>query len=215
MKPNRFKYPRTFHMPFSPGVQSDDKVIKNTDRFVGQRVILTEKMDGENTSMYRDGIHARSLDSAHHPSRDWVKRKWSEIAYLIDEGERICGENLYARHSVGYDDLDGYFYVFSNWKGTKCYEWDYTARFGRRGLPHVKVLFDGIYDEKVIRDICENLDDSRVEGAVLRIADSFLYEEFDQCVMKYVRKGHVQTNEHWMHSEIVPNKLGIDADQRW
>lgn len=209
MKPNRFKYPRTFHMPFSPGVQSDDKVIKSTDRFVGQRVILTEKMDGENTSMYRDGLHARSLDSGHHPSRDMVKRIWSMISYQIPEGVRICGENVYAKHSIAYDNLEAYFYAFSMWEYDECYNWDFTVQtIADLNLPMVKVLYDGIYDEKIIRDICEGLDHARVEGAVLRIADTFKYDEFDQCVMKYVRKGHVQTGDHWMHSAIVPNKLG-------
>ena len=37
---------------------------------IGKQVIVTEKMDGENTSMYRHRIHARSIDSLPHPSRD-------------------------------------------------------------------------------------------------------------------------------------------------
>ncbi|BBA65408.1 2'-5' RNA ligase [Xanthomonas phage XacN1] len=215
MKANRFKYPRTMHMPWSPGVQSDDKVIKTTDQFNGRRVILTEKMDGENTTMYRDGIHARSIDSAHHPSRDWVKRIWAENAWMIPDGDRICGENMYAQHSVVYEELESYFYVFSVWHGTKCYDWDYTVSVGRLGMPHVKVLYDGIYDEKVIRDICESLDTSRIEGAVLRIADEILYEEFDKYVMKYVRKGHVQTDEHWMHQAIKPNGIRLDLQKKF
>lgn len=205
----RVKYPRTYHMPWSPGVQSDDKVIKTTDRFIGQRVILTEKMDGENTTLYRDGLHARSLDSAHHPSRDFVKSIWSQISYMIPENERVCGENLYARHSVAYDNLEGYFYVFSNWEGDVCKEWDYTVTEGNFGLPVVKVLYDGIYDERTIRDICENLNTDRTEGAVLRIADEFHYNEFNECVMKFVRKGHVQTDQHWMNRAIVPNGIKV------
>lgn len=208
---NRMKYPRTFHAPFSPGVQSDDKVIKTTRQFEGRRVILTEKMDGENTTMYRDGIHARSLDSAHHESRDWVKRIWSEIAWNIPDGFRVCGENLFARHSIAYDNLESYFYVFSIWNQRTCFSWDDTVLYAELlELPLVRVIYDGVYDEKVIRDLCDNIDTNRVEGAVLRLADSFDYDEFDQCVMKYVRKGHVQTDNHWMHSTVIPNKLSVD-----
>lgn len=209
----RFKYPRTMHAPFSPGVQSDDKVIRTTDQFNGRRVILTEKMDGENTTMYRDGIHARSIDSAHHPSRDWVKRIWAEISWMIPEGERICGENMYATHSVHYEELESYFYVFSIWTGTKCHAWDYTTN--TYNLPNPKVLYDGIYDEKVIRDICESIDTTKVEGAVLRVADEILYEDFDKYVMKYVRKGHVQTDEHWMHQAIKPNGIRLDLQKKF
>ena len=209
MKSNRFKYPRTPHMPFSPGVQSDDKVIKTTDQFNGRRVILTEKMDGENTSMYRDGIHARSIDSAHHESRDWVKRIWSEIARDIPDGFRVCGENLYAKHSIGYDNLRGYFYAFSIWNGAVCLSWDDTLTWTELlGIPTVRVLYDGIYDQALVQRICESLDHTKVEGAVLRLADSFIYTEFGESVMKYVRKGHVQTDSHWMHQKIEPNKLG-------
>lgn len=208
---DRVKYPRTFHMPFSPGVQSDDKVIKSTSNFVGKRVILTVKMDGENTTMYRDAIHARSLDSAHHPSRDWVKRIWSEISWNIPDGFRVCGENMYAQHSIAYDNLESYFYVFSIWNQMTCMSWDDTVLYAELlELPLVEVLYDGIYDEDAIRKVCEGIDHSRVEGAVLRLADSFAYQDFNRCVMKYVRAGHVQTDEHWMHQAIKANGLKVE-----
>lgn len=208
---DRVKYPRTFHMPFSPGVQSDDKVIKTTKQFEGRRVILTEKMDGENTTMYRDGLHARSLDSAHHPSRDWVKRIWSEVSWNIPDGWRVCGENLYAQHSIVYDSLESYFYVFSIWNQHTCLSWDDTVLYAEvLGLPLVRVIYDGIYDEAVIRKHCESIDSSRVEGAVLRLADSFSYGDFKTSAMKYVREDHVQTDDHWMHQAIKANGLKVE-----
>ena len=74
------KYPRTYHLPWSQGKASDDKVLDNVSYFHGKRVIVTRKMDGENTSIYGDGLHARSIDGRNHPSRDWVKNFWSTIA---------------------------------------------------------------------------------------------------------------------------------------
>ena len=71
---NLVKYPRTMHLPWSLGLTNDDKKIACLDAFIGQRVIVTEKMDGENTSMYSDYIHARSLNGGNHLSRDWVKQ---------------------------------------------------------------------------------------------------------------------------------------------
>jgi len=32
-------------------------------------------------------------------------------------------------------------------------------------------------------------------------------DEFKKSVVKWVRKGHVQTDEHWMNSAIIPNGL--------
>jgi RNA ligase len=94
------KYPRTYHLPWSEGIQDDDRTLESLDAFAGRRVVVTEKMDGENTSLYRDHLHARSLDGRHHPSRNWVKQFWSRLRADIPEGWRICGENLYARHSI-------------------------------------------------------------------------------------------------------------------
>ena len=79
------KYPRTFHVPWSLGKTSDDKVLKSADHFVGKEIVITEKMDGENTSIYKEGLHARSLDSKRHESRTMVTKLWSEIAHDIPE----------------------------------------------------------------------------------------------------------------------------------
>ena len=115
---NRIKYPRTLHIPSSHGATSDDKMLtakQYVEFFQGRNIQITEKMDGENTTLYSDYLHARSLDSRHHPSRDWVKRFQSEIGHNIPDNWRICGENLFAKHSVSYDNLDSYFYGFSIW----------------------------------------------------------------------------------------------------
>lgn len=197
---DRVKYPRTYHMPFSPGVSKDDKVLPDFTNYVGKRVILTEKMDGENTTMYRDYIHARSVDGNHHESRDWVKSFWSKLSYEIPEGYRICGENLYAEHSIRYDSLESYFYMFSLWSDRNvCLSWDETTMWAELlEIPLAPVLYDGIFDEKLIRQLCESIDTSISEGAVLRVADSFGYGEFKKSVAKYVRPNHVATGEHWM-----------------
>ena len=68
------KYPRTPHLPWSPGASSDDVLLIDTQMFMGKPVVISEKMDGENTTLYADRLHARSLDSRHHPSRTWVKQ---------------------------------------------------------------------------------------------------------------------------------------------
>src|ERR1035437_2474362 len=95
------KYPRTYHVHWSQ-MSKDDRQLDNDDSFKGKRVIVTLKMDGENTTFYSDYIHARSLDSNSHPTRDWVKGLWSRVCYLLDDNMRVCGENLYAVHSMEY-----------------------------------------------------------------------------------------------------------------
>lgn len=70
---NRYKYPRTAHLPWSPGVSDDDLLLESLDLFVDQEVVTTEKLDGENTTLYPEGLHSYSIDSRHHPSRDWSR----------------------------------------------------------------------------------------------------------------------------------------------
>lgn len=105
-----YKYPRTFHLPWSPGATNDDKVLSTDEHFIGKEVVVTIKMDGENISMYHKGIHARSMNSANHPSRTFVKRIWAnKVMGIIGENVRVCGENLYAKHSIHYKNLEDYF----------------------------------------------------------------------------------------------------------
>ncbi|MGW6978954.1 RNA ligase family protein [Streptomyces sp. NPDC054932] len=206
----RVHYPRTPHVPWSPGVAADDLRAVGPAGLAGREVVVTEKLDGENTTLYADGLHARSLDSAHHPSRAWVKGLQGRIGAGIPAGWRVCGENLYARHSIPYEDLDSWFYGFSVWDGEHCLDWDRTVRFLRGlGVPTPRVLWRGTFDERALRKL--RLDTTRQEGYVVRTADGFTREEFGRCVAKWVRGGHVQTSTHWMFAQVVPNGLGPTA----
>ena len=98
---NLVKYPRTYHLPFSKNMNEDDRMLSSMDSFKDKRVVVTVKMDGENTTMYNDYIHARSLDSQSNITRSWVKNFWSNIKSDIPAGYRICGENLFAKHKNG------------------------------------------------------------------------------------------------------------------
>jgi hypothetical protein len=205
------KYPRTYHLPFSLGIINDDKVLDSMDFFKNKEVVVTEKLDGENTNMYSDYIHVRSLTSCDHVSQHWVKGLHSIIKNDIPKGWRICGENLFAKHSVFYDKLESYFYVFSIWNDKhECLSWADTEIWAEMlNLKTVPVLYKGLWDENKIKQCYtgkSQLGDVQ-EGYVVRIADRFNYMEFDKCVAKFVRKNHVQTNEHWKLGQIETNQL--------
>lgn len=203
------KYPRTAHLPWSLGTTSDDRILKGVAHFEGREVVITEKMDGENTTLYRDRMHARSLDSKGGADRDWVKGFWSSLKHEIPEGWRICGENLWARHSIAYGALESFFYGFSVWdEGNNALGWDDTlVVFETLGITPVPTLYRGQWDEGAVKKLSQGLDLGSQEGYVVRVADGFHYEQFGQSVAKFVRQGHVQTDKHWRHSTIVPNTL--------
>lgn len=211
---NLFKYSRTPHLPFSEGATDDDKMLQNVNHFVGKEVVVTLKCDGENANCYRDYYHARSLDSKHHPSRSWMKSFHNEFKTSIPDGWRFVGENLYAKHSIFYKELKSYFYVFGIYDDKNiCLSWDDTVEWCQLlNLEVVPVLYRGIWDEEKVKacyDPKNIILGGEQEGYVVRMANSFHYNDFSMNVAKMVRANHVQTNQFWMHQSIVPNLLKI------
>jgi hypothetical protein len=194
------KYSRTYHLPWSPGITDDDRIMKDTSVFNDRRVIVTRKMDGENFNGYRSYCHARSIDGRSHYTRDWAKAFWMQRSYELPEGWRVCAENLYAVHSIEYKNLPSFLLGFSIWnEQNECLSWDETVEwFSLLDVPMVPVLYDGIWDEDKIKSLYDEKTDVEThEGYVVRLADSFQYGEFKNSVAKFVRKNHVNSDSHW------------------
>jgi len=208
------KYPRTYHLPFSAGATNDDKILKDLSNLVDKSIVVTLKMDGENTSMLYNKIHARSEDSKDHPSRHWVKALHASICNYIPNDFQLCGENLFAKHSIHYKNLKSYFYLFSIWNIHKevCLSWQETIDFARElNLVTVPVLYQGDFDLEILQNLTnlEFYEGDPVEGFVVRSQNSFGKHEFSSVVAKYVRANHVQTSTHWMYDKVIPNKLSL------
>lgn len=207
----RYKYPRTPHLLGSKGFTDDDIHITNFDQFEGNEVVITEKMDGEASSYYVDGyFHARSIDSRHHESRSYVINQLSCLGHKLKDFDniRICGENCYAKHSIEYTDLEDYFLIYSVWNDEQCWDWVSVQAICRDlDLVTVPELYCGPFNKDILERTIKDLDLSKQEGIVIRNTKSFTLNEFDQNVAKWVRKGHVQTEDHWMSQKIIKNKL--------
>jgi len=149
-----YKYPRTFHFLWSENLQNDDRLIEGLGGLIGQEVIVSLKLDGENTSLMKDHIHARSIDSSDHLSRHWIKALHASIRYEIPPGWRICGENMFALHSIYYTELMSYFYVFAIFDEKNIsLSWNEVEEFSDLlGLKTVPVLHRGKWDEETIKN---------------------------------------------------------------
>ena len=184
----RVKYPRTPYLTISGSIAEGDRSIaENMLAFAdGRDIAITEKMDGESTSLYRDGMHARSTSSGNHTSRDWLKAAHAGFRHPLADGERVIVENLYAQHSISYTDLPSYANVIAViYKTDTVYSWDDTVLYAETiGLPTVPVLYRGPYTSEIIRDTIAALDTSRQEGIVVRTAAEFPYPEFGTHVAK-------------------------------
>jgi hypothetical protein len=209
--PKRVKYPRTPHLPWSPGRTGDDILLDSIQHLEKLKdVVVTEKLDGENTTLYRDYLHARSVDSASHASRNWLKRFHAEMSYKIPADMRICGENLFAKHSIFYNALTSYFYVFAVFQNDACLAWDETVEWCQKlELEPAPILYRGKWDEKKLRACWRGVSrfGEEQEGYVVRNAASFSYADFKSNVAKYVRASHVRTTKHWKRGIIVSNQL--------
>ena len=118
---------------------------------------------------------------------------------------------MYAKHTIYYDNLKSYFYVFSIWnEKNECLSWEDTIEWSELlDLELVPVLYKGIWDADIIKGLCK---DNEREGFVVRLYDSFSYGDFRKSVAKYVNpifknKLKEEDTYHWRYSAITPNKL--------
>lgn len=205
------KYPRTMQLPWSPGRKNkNERTITSLEKFEGRDVVVHIKMDGENTTMYSDYMHARSLEYSPHESRNLIKSIHAQIAHNIPEGFRVCCENVYAKHSIHYKNLSSYLYGFSIWDEKNfCLSWPETKEWlALIGIESCPVLYEGKWDEKLLKTLYKPVDalGNECEGYVVRVADKFHYRDFSTSVAKFVRENHVQTH-HWKFQRVIPNEL--------
>jgi RNA ligase len=198
------KYDRTYHFPFSKGAQNDDKISFDWQGILENELVITEKLDGENTCLKADGVYARSHAA---PTRNpWAENMWqiwsNAKPYLGDL--EIFGENLYGIHSIEYSKLPAYFFVFAIRDGDTWLSWDEVTFYAQAlDLHTAPVLARGRFTEtQLTHTILEYVHQpstfgGEMEGVVVRNVGAFLPDVFYQNVLKYVRANHVQTDEHW------------------
>ena len=126
----------------------------------------------------------------------------------------IFGENVYAVHSIEYRKLDHHYYVFGVRQGDTWLGWDEVKFYADlfdfptvSELSVVRPVDEVTFRQEVMAMVSENsiFDSYDVaskapcarEGVVSRNANAFAVDEFAHHVFKYVRKGHVKTDEHW------------------
>lgn len=212
------KYPRTYHLPWSEGKSNDDKVAKDVSSLLNRPIVISEKLDGGNCSLELDGCFARTHShSPKHPAFDVLKALHAKVKDLIPLNVQVFGELLYAKHTLSYIFLPGYFLVFGirNLEDSYWLSWSSVKEFATNlDIPTVPALWEGIAkSEKELQTITTDIAHEPScygavrEGVVVRIQDAFADDEFNKSVMKWVRKDHVDGEEHWMHKEIVKNGL--------
>ncbi|WP_040690889.1 RNA ligase family protein [Providencia burhodogranariea] len=212
------KYGRTYHYPFSPGTTSDDRI--NSDWWSHmqniEQLVHTEKLDGENNCLSQQGVFARS--HATPTQSAWsqqIRQRWQLIKNDLGDIE-LFGENLYAVHSIEYQHIEDYFYIFAVRQGDYWLSWEevkfYAALFDFPTVPELSIVIDrqlgsthfseqliaaASSDSQFIGHDTQTHQSCCMEGIVTRDSKRFLVDDFMAHVFKYVRKNHVKTDIHW------------------
>ncbi len=212
------KYGRTYHYPFSPGTTSDDR-INHTYWEDIQRIetlLHTEKLDGENNCLNQFGVFARSHAApTTSPWTNQIRERWQLIKNDLGDVE-LFGENLYAVHSIEYKKIGSYYFIFAvrcldtwlSWEEVRFYAYMFDLpTVPELGSTPVKELTQESLKSSVLEwanepslfgstDTQTGQECTR-EGVVSRNIEEFPVNESLQNVFKFVRKGHVKTDQHW------------------
>jgi hypothetical protein len=216
----RFKYPRTPHLPWSAGVTRDDRVIASLDELNSRELIVTEKLDGSNICFTKEVVFSRG-GNATHASFDWLKGWHAGIRNLLIKDVYYYAEYCYAVHSITYLGLDHYVNLFAvrseydSGMGDVWWPWEDIVRYSATlDIPTVPVI--GAYRANSIEQLKKDSEfitkeqsfyKGPREGFVVRYPGYIRIDQFDTHVAKWVREGHVQTDDHWMHQAIVKQSL--------
>ena len=205
--PLEAKYPRTPYWPYSPSVGRDERIHPDPIRFVGELVVVSEKLDGGNTLLHGGKVYARSVSV---PSEaKWMAMVKKHHAWKVNEPNvYLYGEDIYGVHSIEYEPVPEHqtFHAFAlrDEHGVFASFAELEAYARQRQIPVVPVLFKGCFRSIAeIRAFVEHAHSEpsmlggEREGVVLRLAGGFPAPEFPSSVCKSVRPGHVQTEEHW------------------
>lgn len=213
------KYPRTPHLPFSPGASSDDKMLSSVDHLLNVDLVVTEKMDGSNTTLEKSACFARSHAGAPtHPSFDQFKALHASLKNDLPDGLSFYGEWCFAKHSIEYSKLPAYFMLFGVKVDASWLSWsdvcDWAALLNLTTVPVVakSVKFKTAKDlEKFVSSeaVKPSLCGGKREGLVLRLLSGYADCDFQRSIAKWVREGHVTTSEHWKNQAITKNTVSL------
>ena len=126
---------------------------KQRDRH--DEVIVQEKLDGSNVAvalingeilaLTRAGYLAETSPFVqHHHWADWVKSYEKRFRYILDEGQRICGEWLMQAHGTRYDLIHEPFVAFDIMTGNYRLPYDeFTVRVNKGSIIHPHLIHRG------------------------------------------------------------------------
>ncbi len=233
-----FKFPRTRHLLNTGGsaVSRDDIVLSAGEAaqyFDGTTVVVAEeKVDGANlglslTKDYEVQAQNRShfvcsqTHAQFRPLGQWIdEHSWALCQLLVPEEEVLFGEWCYARHSVHYSRLPGYFLAFDIYnKRTATFVSADERQRRMAGLPIPQVhrvaarAFRSKEELLALLETQSRYADRPLEGVYLRIDDEGAGGVSNVRRAKLVRPDFIQAiDAFWTAGGLVKNEIDLAFD---
>lgn len=211
-------YPSTFHWPWSMTVHRNDRYHSDATFFLDRDVVITEKMDGGVATINKGNAYARSSDlPTNLPWFSYMKNRTVPKFYDMPPTTCVMGEDAYGIHSIVYDPLPDTFFLFHvldrspendempTTAGDMFRSWEQCEIVAQQhDVLTVPVLYRGRFTKlaQITEFFMDNIRQRSIygpdrEGFVIRDAGEFPFDSFGLYTAKFVREGHVQTDEHW------------------
>ena len=222
------KFPRTKHIINIGGATVDDRILEKNeyDKFMNDdNVFIAEKVDGAQLGFsidenYKILVQNRShyVNSKSHSQFEklgkWINDHNEALFEVLDKDTILFGEWLYAKHSIGYNNLPDYFLAFDlyNKKNKLFYNRDILVdKLKNTNIHYVREMFKGkIKDKNQLLKMIEEKSyytDSKVEGIYLKIFEG----DYIKGRCKLVRNDFICGNEHWTKGGIQKNTVKFNS----
>ena len=184
------------------------------------KVIITEKMDGANTGIFKKKgkifLQKRSgnVDDS-HPQFKFFKNQWYWNNYKkikkIPDNLCVYGELMRCVHTIYYDKLPDWFLVFDVYdlKREEYWSWDKVLDLCNKiGLHTVPFIYEGKVNKDTLKQLMPK------ESTYGNIAEGIVVKNYKQQLRgKLVKPSFIKDpsfNKHWSKKTATYNKLVSD-----
>ncbi|CAM9835639.1 unnamed protein product [Discosporangium mesarthrocarpum] len=223
------KFPRTLHLFDTGGyaVSRDDLVLDIGEAsnlfFSGDDIVVQEKLDGANLGIWLDGkCQVMCQNRAHLISSKsagqfkslgvWIERHRRELCNILQPRRHVLfGEWLYARHSVEYTKLPGYFLavdLYDRHAGRFVSSRVLQEVLHGTTIPRVPTIHTGslagINDVRALLETHSRFGEGFVEGVYLRKESvDWLLARSKSVRPDFLRS--IYEGNHWSRGPLVKN----------
>ncbi len=219
------KFPRTRHLANIGGASREDLLLPacEVESYLNREIFIEEKIDGANMGisiepetwkvLFQNRSHYVTPNyAAQFKKLDlWKDMHQAELYEILEPGRHILfGEWVFAKHSIHYSNLPGYFIAFDlydkltgKFAGRKNLE----TLLAKTTIPQIRLIGSGKYSSIAgiikLANSQSGYYSGPVEGVYVRICDDF----HTVARAKIVRNDFICGDTHWSKSQCVENQL--------